>query len=164
MIILSYPYFYKEGAKMETFDIVFYKNQSENKDVVKILTDEYRISGKARSDIDIMSPVIGVKGNDIINYNYCYIEELKRYYYITNYKSLAKDIIELYLKIDVLMTYKEDIKASSGLIRKQRDYNPYYGDIEAENRKTIDKYNLENPFNTDGNFILVSMKGFNYNE
>ena len=147
---------------MLNFNIDFYKNQSENKDVVKTLTDKYTITGNARSDIDIMSPVIAVKGNDIISYNYCYIEELKRYYYIVNYVSLAKDIIELHLKIDVLMTYSDDIKASSGLIRKQRDYNPYYGDIEAENRVTTDKYTFTNPFNKEGNFVIVTMKGFDY--
>ena len=58
------------------------------------------------------------------------------------------------------MTYYDDIMASSGLITKNREYNPYMGEYDAESRYTLEKHEFENGFDySKGDFVLITMRG-----
>lgn len=145
---------------MYQYTIKLYKNHSENTDVQKNLTDEKVINGVSRVSVNILSPVIELQGYEINEYNYCYIDELKRYYFIEQIVASTNGIIQLTMKVDVLMSYIDDIKASKGMITKNRDYNPYAGDFEAESRYTLQKYEFPNGFDSkDGDFVFVTMRG-----
>ena len=98
-------------------------------------------------------------GYEVNKYNYCYIVELKRYYYIEKIVAAPNGIMQLTMKVDVLMSYINDIKASKGLITKQRNYNPYYGDNDTDSRVDIEKLELTNVFNKEGEFVLVALRG-----
>ena len=128
-------------------------------DVEKHLTDMQEIKGISRVAIDTLKPVIDIDGLNINEYNYCYIVELKRYYYIENTVISTNGICRLTMRVDVLMTYIEDIKASYGLITKQHDYNPYFGDYDVESRTIKQRYNFTSPFDDTGEFILVALRG-----
>lgn len=145
------------------YTMKFYKNLSENNDVDKVLTDEKIVLGEPRGAVNILSPVIRANGKEYgITYNtfnYCYIVELERYYYIDSFQFYANGLVEMNMSVDVLMTYKDDIRASSGLILKQRVYNPYYGDYDTESRADLDTLTFNDPFNHDGEFVIVAMRG-----
>ncbi len=141
------------------YTLELYKNMSENSDVQKKLTDKITLSGIARAAIDILKPIIDVQGIPANEYNYCYVKELKRYYYIENTIVDPNGVCRLTMRVDVLMTYIEDIRASSGLIMKQREYNPYFGEYDIDARMTLQKYVFEDKFNKTGEFILVALRG-----
>ena len=145
---------------MYLYTLKLYKNSSENNDVLKTLTNEKVFKGQSRTVVDILNPVIELAGIDVNKYNYCYVEELQRYYYIENMIISPNGIYRLNMHIDVLMTYREDILESSGLITRNREYNPYSGDYEVESRYSLEKHEFEKGFNfTDGDFVLVTMRG-----
>lgn len=145
---------------MYKYTLKLYKNSSENNDVSKTLTDEHKVTGYSRSVVDMLNPVIELAGIEVNSYNYCYVQELNRYYYIENITISPNGVYRLSMRIDVLMTYRDDIMASHGLITKNREYNPYTGDVDVESRYTLEKHEFENGFDfTNGDFVLVTMRG-----
>ena len=145
---------------MYKYTLKLYKNSSENNDVSKTLTDEHKVTGYSRAVVDMLNPVIELAGIEVNSYNYCYVQELNRYYYIENITISPNGVYRLSMRIDVLMTYRDDIMASHGLITKNREYNPYTGDVDVESRYTLEKHEFENGFDfTNGDFVLVTMRG-----
>lgn len=142
------------------YSIKFFKNLSENNELDKQLTGETLVAGDSRGDINLFQPSIIVKDVEVNQFNYCYIVELKRYYFVENFTIRPNGLAVIQLKVDVLMSFKDDIRASSGLIMKQRQYNPYYGEYDVESRVDVDRYDFpQNVFNYDGEFVIVAMKG-----
>lgn len=145
------------------YTMKFYKNLSENNDVDKVLTDEKIVLGEPRNYIDLLTPEIRANGKEygitFNSYNYCYIVELERFYYIESFRFFPSGLVEMSMKVDVLMTYKDDIRASSGLILKQRNYNPYYGEYDTEGRTDLETKEFKDPFKHDGEFVIVAMRG-----
>lgn len=149
-----------EVNQMYKYTLKLFKNSSENNDVSKTLTDEHKVTGYSRSVVDMLNPVIELAGIEVNSYNYCYVQELNRYYYIENINISPNGVYRLSMRIDVLMTYRDDIMASHGLITKNREYNPYTGDVDVESRYTLEKHEFENGFDfTNGDFVLVTMRG-----
>ena len=155
------PHFYFcEVKQMYKYTLKLFKNSSENNDVSKTLTDEHKVTGYSRVVVDMLNPVIELAGIEVNSYNYCYVQELNRYYYIENINISPNGVYRLSMRIDVLMTYRDDIMASHGLITKNREYNPYTGDVDVESRYTLEKHEFENGFDfTNGDFVLVTMRG-----
>lgn len=144
---------------MYQYTIELYKNKSDNNVIDKVITDKFIINGLSRVELDVLKPVIDVSGVNVNEFNYCYILELQRYYYIEQVVINTNGISRLSLRVDVLMTYSADIKASRGLITKQSNYNPYYGDYDTESRCAVKKYEFTDAFDKTGCFVLVSLKG-----
>lgn len=75
--------------------------------------------GSVRGELNVMSPVIDIeKSGTLSGYNYVYISELTRYYYITDYEVIRNGIIRLHLDIDVLMSFRSYIENCSGLVSR----------------------------------------------
>lgn len=67
----------------------------------------------------------------IIGYNYMYIQEFGRYYFIDDIKSVRNNMWEISAHVDVLETYKTAILANSAVIKRQTgQYNLYLDDPE----------------------------------
>ena len=101
-----------------------YKNNSERNCVTKTLSNELSLNGTLRHETSIKTPVITIVGNDsIIGYNYAFIVEFNRYYFITDIKSVRNGIWELSLLCDVLMSFKDDILSSFAVIDQTQEYD-----------------------------------------
>lgn len=135
--------------------ITLFKNASDNNVIDKVITDSVDIEGHLRESANIEYPKITLNGT-IKDYNYCYIPSFYRYYFIENLILQGK-VTLIDCEVDVLMTYKDDIRNSYGLMSKGINFNPYYnGGYENENRDTYRQFNFENPFNSTGEIILVT--------
>ena len=144
---------------MYRYTLTLYKNQSENNDVQKIITDAKQVDAYSRESVDILNPVVDLQGYTVNEYNYCYIQELRRYYYIEKVSAAPNGVMQLSMKVDVLMSYISDIKASHGLITKQREYNPYYGENDVDARQTVEKLTFTDRFDYTGEFVVVALRG-----
>lgn len=106
-------------------------NGSDKNVLTKAITTVASLSGTLRNDTSIIDPVITVEGN-ISNYagcNYMIIPEFGRSYFINNMKSLKNGLFEISGHVDVLSTYASQIRANSGIIRKQSNlWNLYLND------------------------------------
>jgi hypothetical protein len=88
-------------------ELQIYNNNSNTNVLNKNITLVNTLDFSLKIDNSILQPVLILK-----NYssgNYCYIENFKRYYYITDIKLLTGGLYQLQLDIDVLMTYKDII-------------------------------------------------------
>ena len=104
------------------FTISLFKTASENNRVVKVLTDEKQLSGELRNQTSVLNPTIRIESSDNISgYNYCYISEFGRYYYITDIVSVRTNCWVISLRCDVLMSYKNEIQSMSVILNNTQE-------------------------------------------
>lgn len=107
--------------------LYLYKTNDLNNVVDKVLTDETLFNINLKRDTDILRPKIPLAKTDMLDlktFNYAYIPDLNRYYFINVVESLNNAIDVLYLEVDVLMSYKTQIK--TGIKTYITDLNPTY--------------------------------------
>ena len=110
-----------------TFNINLYQNSAEVNRVDKTdyITAVGTLSGALREECSIVSPSITFKQESVPTFNYVYIEKFGRYYFVTGITSVAKDLWRMSLSCDVLMTWKDNIRALTAIIaRQENSYNP----------------------------------------
>lgn len=93
-------------------------------DKTNYLTKVRSIYGVFRTDVDIVSPSIRITV-DTPNFNYVYIDQFKRYYYVTDATRTADGMWEFYLSCDVLMSFKSAILGCTAFVeRNEYTTNP----------------------------------------
>ena len=125
--------------------------------VINFITD---IDIKFKDEVNIYKPSIVLKYDDLINFNYIYIDKFKRYYFIEAVEVFPNKIYHLTLKCDVLMSFKDDILVSYGNIISQTNYNDYYNyNYSSEVRKETDIYKSDADVEQGTSIILVTIGG-----
>lgn len=142
-------------------NITLYKNMSAPNVLDKRLTDELLVQGDYNTTVDILNPFLRIKSTvDIMDYNYLYIPDLKRFYFIQNIIAYRNKIFDVYTNVDVLGSWKAEIKRCYGIVTSGEDSNPFMNGYisSVDVRKSVSKYTFENPF-TDGQYILIGVRG-----
>lgn len=116
-----------------SFYIDFFVNASATNVVDKDLTQTSHNLGTLRDGSSIIDPVILLEveqaGWPYTNANYMYIQEFNRYYYVTNIISVHNRLWEIHAHVDVLMSYKEQIRQQTAIVARQESkYNLYLDD------------------------------------
>ena len=142
-------------------DIKFSFTASDDRCISKILEDETVISGTLRDEVSIIEPIIVIKYEVPVRFNYCYIPEFRRYYFITNVENVRTGIWRVYLKVDPLMSFKGDILALKVVANKQsmKSNGDEYiddGSLVTDNLIFKDIYHFANGFNDNGKYILIT--------
>ena len=76
------------------------------------------ISGdRVEGNQDVTAPSFIISSASIPNYNYAYVPDLSRYYFITGVIWIADSLWRLNLQVDVLKTYESRINLLSGTIK-----------------------------------------------
>ena len=88
-------------------NVTFYNNLSNHNVVNKRLEKINTISFTFKENSNIINPSLILKNYE--RGNYCYIEELGRYYYIKDIDLLGNGLFKINCEIDVLMSYKDNI-------------------------------------------------------
>ena len=107
---------------------------------------------KLKDDTSFLSPAIEIE-YDKPAWNYAYIPDFGRYYFITDITSGARYLWDLFLSCDVLASYKEDIGNFNGyVLRSSNLFNGYIVDefypTEAD---PVKEYQVTNePFMSGG--------------
>ena len=141
-------------------NILLYKTTNANNDLNKTISDKVELVGALRDASSIIAPSILIQSNPI-GYNYAYIPEFGRYYYIKNITAFRKGAYIVDLKCDVLMSFKEEILNMSGIVSRLTSGDEYANrDIKTKCLETHRKIVFENtPFTADGTYILVAQGG-----
>lgn len=140
-----------------------YNTSDSNNTINKTLANETEFNIKLKGDTSITRPVVVLHSNSIILFNYAYIPEFNRYYFVDKIELFPNGIYNISLKVDVLESFKNDIKNSRGLISKQTNINNYYNDsYESEIKKEVDLYKSNVTFDLNKKSkILVTIGGVN---
>ena len=130
--------------------------------VKKTLHENEEYTGVLNSTVNILEPVIRFRTRDVVTFNYVFIESLHRYYFVSEIRQDG-DVCTVYLRTDVLMTYKDKILDSTGTLTKGTNVNKYASNRENnyDLRPKLKKLNFPNTglFSDNDNIIMVTIKG-----
>ena len=138
--------------------IHWYKNTVPKNRLYRNLTGHLESDGYLVDGCNIMNPVIKMSYNAYqVNINYAYIPDFGRYYLITDYK-IEGDTIYIYMHVDVLYTYRNEILRSSCIALRSSSHGNLYLHDEFIQAETGYRYNLSRfPYSfssTNGTYIL----------
>lgn len=114
-----------------SFSIILQRNNSEKNKVDKTLTTIATMTGTLKNETSIIDPVIIFETSlsDLKNCNYCTISEFGRSYFVNNIRSVRNGLVELTCHVDVLSTYKSQIRQQFAIIKRQQEnWNLYLND------------------------------------
>lgn len=144
-------------------NITLYVNNSEKNKIGKNLTNDFSLSGSLRDVTNIINPVILIELNEIGNYNYCYIPNFNRYYFITDITVIRTGLFAISLMADVLESFKTEIKNLSVILLNTQNVgtNNYLSSQVFRNnvKSRTDIINFPGGLNDSGEFILITAGG-----
>lgn len=134
--------------------INLYKNNSDKNYVDKQLTLVDTLTGTLRTPCDIVNPVISIEYGTVPDFNYIFITEFNRYYYVTSITSERNGFWTINLHVDVLMSFKGTFRLLSCVIKRTSDatyIDTLLNDSEAVKlaSKTLTEYAIDT---TDADF------------
>lgn len=142
-------------------EIQLFNNKSDNRCIRKELINGLSVTGSLRESCDVLAPVINFECDILMKYNYAYIPDFRRYYFITKFTNVANNVWEVEFKVDPLMSFKGDVLALQVVVDKQSSTSigdEYIddGSLVADNYMFKSIYNFSNGFNDQGEYILIT--------
>lgn len=154
-----------------------YKNSSADNVVdksINLLHEFEEVIFKEESSFFFPVIIIGGIKNDafidlesIAKCNYFSLPKFDRYYYITDIIMKKGQCIEIHGKVDVLMSFKDDIMSSSQytqlIVRQEIKKNNYLVDSEMplSTKKQIIEHEFGDTLTDSGYYILATVGGAN---
>ena len=137
-----------------------YRFLGDSRKVDKTLTPvETYSNAEIVTNMSIQTPTISLQLDsftDVINFNYIYIPELRRYYYVVDSTIREDGFVQLQCKVDVLKSFKTDILASHQYVERQENKCSYQ---VPDNGYAI-KSNRNLTIKNFGNHIIVPNDDF----
>lgn len=114
------------------FTVTLKVNSSPVEKIGKTLTIGTDYTCTLKDNCSILKPVLDISSSDnITTFNYMYISEFGRYYFIDDITSLHNNIWRISAHVDVLETYSTAILANDAVIKRQQKlFNLYLDDNE----------------------------------
>ena len=82
-------------------------------------------TGAVRGAIDVLRPEVLVEGGVVLA-NYAHIPDFGRYYFIEEREAVRKGLQRLQLRVDVLMSYKDQIKTCPAVFDRSQNLDDAY--------------------------------------
>ena len=147
--------------------IGLYYNKSDERKLNKDLETVATYNGYLKNECSIQNPTVFIEGafniGNNINANYMFLPDYRRYYYITDITQVRANLVKISGRVDVLMSFKDEIQNSIGIVRKQeRNYNLFLddGSLKVYQDKLIICKEFPNGFPKENDhFILVTAGG-----
>ena len=142
--------------------IKLYKVYDRENKLNKTLNNEFVLTGSLKNKVSVYNPVIMLKSDNFnfSDYNYCYIEDFDRYYFIEDIEINNLTLFEVRLREDVLMSFNNDIKNMTVQINESNNPNSNFIDCKMGDKKElIQSIDLENPFSKTGFLYMSTIKG-----
>ena len=137
-----------------------YTTKTPNNAIGKVLENETENNIKFKSQADRTKPVVVLMSETMIDFNYAYIPDFNRYYFVENIEVTPNKIYNISLRCDVLESFKNDILESSGFVNQQTTPNKYYNsDYQTEIKKEVDVIKSNVTLDTTKSTILVTIGG-----
>lgn len=147
--------------------IGLYYNKSDERKLNKDLETIATYEGYLKNECSIQNPTVFIEGafniGNNINANYMFLPDYRRYYYITDITQVRANLVKITGRVDVLMSFKDEIQNSMGIVRKQaHNYNLFLddGSLKVYQDKLIICKEFPNGFPKENDhFILVTAGG-----
>lgn len=137
-----------------------YTTKTPNNTIGKVLENETEYNIKFKTKADRTKPVVVLMSETMIDFNYAYIPDFNRYYFVESIEVTPNKIYNISLRCDVLESFKNDILKSSGFVNQQTTTNKYYNsDYQTEIKKEVDVIKSDVTLDTTKSTILVTIGG-----
>lgn len=113
------------------FQVLLQTNNSEKNKLDKDLVTISTISGTLKNETSIIDPVILIEADliSLINCNYITIPVFGRSYFVTNIRSIRRNLVEVSAHVDVLSSFASQIRNNVAIVRRQENrWNLYLND------------------------------------
>lgn len=141
--------------------VIFYKYDDIKNKINKTLSNGLTINNVIiQNDFDITDFELLIKDTNFNSeYNYCFIQDLGRYYFIESVERMNGTIYKIRVSVDVLKSFSTQIENINAIIVKSE--NPDNKFVNCEKSETFESevINLTDNFNHSGNLILVTSLG-----
>lgn len=142
--------------------IDFYKVNDVKNKINKTLGVPYTISNVffKSGNVNIVNPFLRLS-RDMTQYNYCFIRELNRFYFIDDVVIENNGIKNYKLNIDVLMSYKNEIMNNkTHIVESENVLNVDNIEYSEKNNEIIKTFNFpKNPFENNKTDVLICVRG-----
>ena len=102
--------------------ILLYNCKAENNrlDKTDFLSNQFQLEGTLKNDSSVINPEILIEKTNPAkyNYNYMYIPEFNRWYFINNIEHVRNKLWLISAHVDVLYTWGGDIKKSKCILER----------------------------------------------
>ena len=116
-------------------DVYIYKNSDDKRVLNKTMDTQRSVTADIKGTCSITAPnlILSYQG---VDFNYIYVPAWSRYYFVTDITVTTGGRVEVRCKVDVLMSYRDDIlNTSAHIIRSETkpqltisdDRNVFYG-------------------------------------
>ena len=141
--------------------VIFYKYNGIKNKINKTLSNGLTINDVViQNDFDITAFELLIKDTNFNSeYNYCYIQDLGRYYFIESVERMNGTIYKIRLTVDVLKSFSTQIENINAVITKSENPDNDFVDCEKSENYTSEVINMTDNFNHNGNLILVTSLG-----
>ena len=116
------------------------KTSSDKRDLSKSTTTIKTVNCKIKEGTSIINPTVIINkmsASHIKQCNYARITDFDRYYFITDIVETTANQLEISMHVDVLNSFKDDIRGITTLIVRQENvFSPYFVDEEMLVRTT----------------------------
>lgn len=140
--------------------ITLYNNLSPTNKITKNITPVLELTGALRGEADIVNPTIRIYAPNLPYFNYAYIPEFRRYYYLRNARAVRNDMFDITLQSDPLMSF--DLSNVSGVVIETQNggnnYLPARNWVRLVKTKT-DILNFGAGLLDTGEYILITAGG-----
>lgn len=141
--------------------VIFYRYNDIKNKINKTLSGGLTINDVImHNDFDITSFELLIKNSNFNSeYNYCYIQDLGRYYFIESVEKMNGTIYRIRVSVDVLKSFSTQIENIQAIITKSENPDDNFVDCEKSENYTSEVINMADNFNHNGNLILVTSLG-----
>ena len=141
--------------------VIFYKYNDIKNKINKTLENGLTINNVIiQNDFDITNFDLLIKNTDFNSeYNYCYVQDLGRYYFIESVEKMNGTICKIRVSVDVLKSFATQIENINAIIIKSENPNNNFVNCEKSETFESEVLNLTDNFNHNGNLILVTSLG-----
>lgn len=140
-----------------------YKTDDDYNVINKTLTDEVTLTINFRKDFNILAPEIYLlpeQDLEYLDYNYCYIQELDRYYYINSIEMANASLYRLNCRCDYLETHKAQLLDSTARFRRNLKVGDYQNlNLTELATKGVTIFKSNKGFEGDSTLILTTVGG-----
>ena len=137
-----------------------YTTKTPNNTIGKVLENEKEYNIKFKAQADRTKPVVVLMSETMIDFNYAYIPDFNRYYFVEKIEVTPNKIYNISLRCDVLESFKNDILESSGFVNQQTTPNKFYNsDYQTEIKKEVDVIKSNVTLDRTKSTILVTIGG-----
>lgn len=141
--------------------VIFYKYNDIKNKINKTLENGLTVNDVImHNDFDITAFELLIKNSNFNSeYNYCYIQDLGRYYFIESVEKMNGTIYKIRVSVDVLKSFSTQIENINAVITKSENPDDNFVDCEKSENYTSEVINMTDNFNHNGNLILVTSLG-----